>query len=70
MSNQLDPFEVGQLKARREHGFSCTTISKKIFKADGETNFLEACGDIFTESPPKRQIVSCKAISALRKRFF
>ena len=41
MSKQLGPFEVGQIKAHMEHGLGCTTISKKIFKADGITNFSE-----------------------------
>jgi hypothetical protein len=38
---QLGPFEVGQIKAHMEHGLGCTTISTKIFKADGKTNFSE-----------------------------
>jgi hypothetical protein len=39
MSNQLGPFEVGQIKAHMEHGLGCTTISQKIFKADGKSHF-------------------------------
>jgi hypothetical protein len=41
MSAQLGPFEVGQIKAHMEHGLGCTTISRKIFKADGKTPFSE-----------------------------
>jgi hypothetical protein len=43
MSNQLGPFEVGQIKAHMEHGLGCTTISQKIFKADGKSHFSENC---------------------------
>jgi len=43
MSDQLGPFEVGQIKAHMEHGLGCTTIASKIFKADGKTNFSEYC---------------------------
>lgn len=43
MSNQLGPFEVGQIKAHMEHGLGCTTIAEKIFKADGKTTFSENC---------------------------
>ena len=38
---QLEPFEVGQIKAHMEHGLGCTTISRKLFKADGKTTFSE-----------------------------
>ena len=41
MAKQLGPFEVGQIKAHVEHGLGCTTISGKIFKADGKTVFSE-----------------------------
>ena len=43
MANQLGPFEVGQIKAHMEHQLGCTTIARKIFKADGVTNFSENC---------------------------
>ena len=38
---QLGSFEVGQTKAHTEHGIGCTTISRKLFKADGKTTFSE-----------------------------
>ena len=41
MSNQLGPFEVGQIKAHMEHDLGCIAIQKKIFRRDGKTTFSE-----------------------------
>ena len=39
--HQMNPFEVGQVKAHVEHGLSAKQISERVFKADGETMFGE-----------------------------
>ena len=45
MAYQLDPFDVGQIKAHMEHGLGCTSIARRLckFKADGKskTTFSE-----------------------------
>ena len=42
-TQQLTPFEVGQVKAHVEHGLSALAISQKVCKADGKTKFGESC---------------------------
>ena len=39
--HQLNPFEVGQVKAHVEHGLSAAAIAERVFKADGKTKFGE-----------------------------
>ena len=38
---QLTPFDVGQIKAHREHGLSAAEISRRVFKSDGKSRFEE-----------------------------
>ena len=39
--HQLNPFEVGQVKAHVEHGLSAAAIAERVLKADGKTKFGE-----------------------------
>ena len=36
-ATRLTPFEVGQVKAHMEHGLGCTSIMKRVKRADGST---------------------------------
>ena len=54
-TQQLTPFEVGQVKAHVEHGLSAAAISKKVCKPDGKSKFgetaIQNCMDKLQANP-------------------